>query len=69
MEACRPEPQSTIDELIAARPFLTELLAKLEFFCRRDRTLLQACSEAGIDVDEVLALIDAEVIRFAGVPV
>lgn len=58
MQPGRTEPESTIDELITARPFLVDLLAKLEFFCHPDRTLLQACDESGISVDEVLALID-----------
>lgn len=68
MNAFRPEPESTIDELIATRPFLTGLLAKLELFCRRDRTLLQACCEAGLEVEEVLALIGTEAARFEEVP-
>lgn len=54
--------RTTIDELVTVWPAAMTLLADLQidFFCRTDRSVSEACSEAAIEPSELIALLRSE---------
>src|SRR5450631_513722 len=54
-------PQTTIGELVAARPALARLFEKLgiDYCCGGKQTLHAACARRGLDVTTTLALLDS----------
>lgn len=50
----------TVDELVTTKPWSVPLLAgmQIDFFCRTERTVAQACADADIEPDELFALIE-----------
>lgn len=52
----------TVAELVTSRPWVIPLLASLQvdFFCRTERTVAQACADIDLDAEELFSLIDAQ---------
>lgn len=55
------DPKSTLGDLVTASPELAMVLdgLGLDFCCHGQRTLAQACTEAGRDVNRVVAVLEA----------
>lgn len=59
----RPDPERTaIGDFAQDHPEATALLSSLQidFFCRADRTVSQACAEVAMTADELFDILDAE---------
>jgi iron-sulfur cluster repair protein YtfE (RIC family) len=53
---------TTVEELVNAWPEAASLLSRLQidFFCRTDRSVIQACAETAIDPAELRDLLSSE---------
>lgn len=52
----------TVAELVRTHPGAVRLLSDLQidFFCRSDRTVAEACAEVALPVEEVCSLLEQE---------